>query len=34
MVTHDEHMAAYARRTVRFLDGRIDAEDHNNGICR
>ena len=26
MVTHEEEMAAYADRTIRFLDGRIDAE--------
>ena len=25
MVTHEEEMAAYAHRTVRFLDGRIDS---------
>jgi len=25
MVTHDADMAAYAKRTVRFLDGRIEA---------
>ena len=26
MVTHEEEMAAYAHRIVRFLDGRIDSE--------
>jgi putative ABC transport system ATP-binding protein len=26
MVTHEPDMAAYARRTVRFLDGRIDSD--------
>ncbi|MBU2546814.1 MAG: ABC transporter ATP-binding protein [Proteobacteria bacterium] len=33
MVTHDETMAAYARRTVRFLDGRIEAVDVNGGAA-
>jgi len=33
MVTHDEHMAAYARRTIRFFDGLIASEDHNGGAC-
>jgi putative ABC transport system ATP-binding protein len=27
MVTHDADMAAYARRTVRFHDGRVDADE-------
>jgi putative ABC transport system ATP-binding protein len=31
MVTHDPNMAAYARRIVRFLDGRIDSEEINKG---
>jgi ABC-type lipoprotein export system ATPase subunit len=26
MVTHEEEMAAYAHRIVRFLDGRIASE--------
>ncbi|MCJ7830404.1 MAG: ABC transporter ATP-binding protein [Desulfobacterales bacterium] len=29
MVTHESEMAAYAQRIVRFLDGVIDAEEHN-----
>jgi putative ABC transport system ATP-binding protein len=29
MVTHDAEMALYAKRIVRFLDGVIDAEEHN-----
>jgi putative ABC transport system ATP-binding protein len=29
MVTHEPDMAAYAKRTVRFLDGRVDS-DHRN----
>ena len=28
MVTHEAEMAAYAQRTVRFLDGRIEGEEH------
>ncbi|MCG6937394.1 MAG: ABC transporter ATP-binding protein [Gammaproteobacteria bacterium] len=28
MVTHEAEMAAYAQRTVRFLDGRIEGEKH------
>jgi putative ABC transport system ATP-binding protein len=31
MVTHDPSMAGYAQRTIRFLDGLIDAEEHNRG---
>ncbi|ACN14739.1 ABC-type transporter, ATP-binding protein (ATPase) [Desulforapulum autotrophicum HRM2] len=31
MVTHDPNMAAYARRIVRFLDGKIDSEEINKG---
>jgi putative ABC transport system ATP-binding protein len=34
MVTHDEHMATYARRIVRFLDGIIESEEHAEGGCR
>lgn len=33
MVTHDTHMAGYARRTVQFLDGLIDSEEHSEGRC-
>jgi putative ABC transport system ATP-binding protein len=29
MVTHDADMAAYAKRTIRFLDGTIDAREQN-----
>jgi len=29
MVTHEADMALYAKRTIRFLDGVIDAEEHN-----
>ena len=31
MVTHEAEMAAYARRVVHFLDGRIDDDEHNGG---
>jgi ABC-type lipoprotein export system ATPase subunit len=27
MVTHEEDIAAYARRHIRFLDGRIASDD-------
>ena len=30
MVTHEPDMAAYAKRVVRFVDGRVDS-DHRNG---
>jgi putative ABC transport system ATP-binding protein len=33
MVTHDAHMAAYARRSVQFLDGIIESEEHGEGEC-
>ena len=33
MVTHDTHMATYARRTVQFLDGLIEFEEHREGGC-
>ncbi|MDT8273145.1 MAG: ABC transporter ATP-binding protein [Desulfomonilia bacterium] len=29
MVTHETEIASYAQRTVHFLDGLIDAEEHN-----
>jgi putative ABC transport system ATP-binding protein len=29
MVTHEADMAAYARRTVRFVDGRVDSDQAN-----
>ena len=29
MVTHEPDMAAYARRIVRFVDGRVDSDVHN-----
>jgi putative ABC transport system ATP-binding protein len=29
MVTHEAEMALYAKRTIRFLDGVIDTEEHN-----
>jgi putative ABC transport system ATP-binding protein len=32
MVTHEPDTAAYAKRTIRFLDGLIEAEEHNGGI--
>ena len=31
MVTHEPEMAAYARRVVRFVDGRIDSDRRNEG---
>lgn len=31
MVTHDSNMAAYAKRIVRFLDGKLDSEEMNKG---
>jgi putative ABC transport system ATP-binding protein len=30
MVTHEPDMAAYARRTIRFVDGRISADERND----
>ena len=33
MVTHDPDMAAYAKRTIRFLDGVIDSEEQNGGAA-
>jgi putative ABC transport system ATP-binding protein len=29
MVTHEPDMAAYARRVVRFVDGRVDSDRRN-----
>jgi len=31
MVTHEAEMAGYAKRIIRFLDGRIDSEEQNGG---
>ncbi len=31
MVTHEPDMAAYARRTIRFLDGLVEADERNGG---
>ena len=31
MVTHEADMAAYAQRTIRFVDGRIDSDDAARG---
>jgi putative ABC transport system ATP-binding protein len=33
MVTHEPDMAAYARRVVRFLDGRIDSDTPNRSVA-
>jgi putative ABC transport system ATP-binding protein len=32
MVTHDAGIARYAKRTIRFLDGLIAAEEHNGEV--
>jgi putative ABC transport system ATP-binding protein len=32
MVTHEPDMAAYARRTVRFVDGRVDSDVRQSGL--
>jgi len=29
MITHERDMAAYARRTVLFMDGLVDSDEHN-----
>jgi putative ABC transport system ATP-binding protein len=34
MVTHDAHMAAYATRVIRFLDGAIHSEKQNGGTSK
>lgn len=31
MVTHEPNMAAYAKRTIRFVDGLIDSDQRNEG---
>jgi putative ABC transport system ATP-binding protein len=31
IVTHDAAVSAYAERTVRFMDGRIEADTENRG---
>jgi putative ABC transport system ATP-binding protein len=33
MVTHESDMAAYARRVVRFVDGRVDSDNGNEGAA-
>lgn len=33
MVTHETDIAAYARRTVRFVDGRIESDTMNSGAA-
>lgn len=33
MVTHEEDMAAYARRIVRFLDGRVQADERRTAAA-
>jgi putative ABC transport system ATP-binding protein len=33
MVTHDAHMAAYAQRIIRFLDGVIESEEQNGEVA-
>ena len=32
MVTHEPDMAVYARRTVRFVDGRVDSDVRQSGV--
>lgn len=32
MVTHDAYMAVYAKRTIRFFDGIIDADEQNGRV--
>jgi putative ABC transport system ATP-binding protein len=31
MVTHEADMAAYARRVVRFVDGRVESDTRRSG---
>jgi putative ABC transport system ATP-binding protein len=31
MVTHEPDMAAYAKRTIRFIDGRVESDQLNGG---
>jgi putative ABC transport system ATP-binding protein len=31
MVTHEAEMAAYAKRVVRFVDGRVESDCRNGG---
>ena len=33
IVTHDDHVAAYCKRLVDFLDGRIVSDNHGAGKC-
>jgi putative ABC transport system ATP-binding protein len=33
MVTHEQEMAAYAKRIIRFLDGLIDNEESRGGVA-
>jgi len=33
MVTHEPLMAAYGKRIVRFLDGKVEADEPNGGTC-
>ena len=30
MVTHEPEMAAYARRIVRFVDGRVESDNYSD----
>jgi putative ABC transport system ATP-binding protein len=33
MVTHEAEMAAYAKRTVHFVDGRVESDQNNGGVA-
>jgi putative ABC transport system ATP-binding protein len=33
MVTHESDMAAYARRIVRFVDGRVASDERNAEVA-
>ena len=33
MVTHEPDMAAYARRIVRFVDGRVASDERNTEVA-